>query len=513
MSETTMEASWPIGQSYLERLPTEIVEKICKALEPQPTEKYLQRTHTEIPFDRSQPVEVFYPSDPIDSQSYLESRQALYNLSLVSKARISPVARKQLLRKILINDPECLLDLAKCLALYPETRPHVKWLGIDSQFVSRCQFLAEGEGLNACMCDGESCGERELYHRIWDTERLGLEEPFMWTFEEVLKVPDMKCFPDMGQLLHLVRLMQYSEGNLWYFMDDRVFEQICNIALKIAIFFSPNLQTLRLTARGTESPSFLFRYAMGLIPVASENLGTYTVEYKQDVAKFLTTLDMDVSSMRHFSTNRTASNIPPCPATLEELTLVDDGPTYLPDDNLPDDVRCRGIEPHQLYTWLKPTKRLRKLRLYSGLDVDGLTMTLRMGPGISPYSLNHNINTILLTHRETLQHFEWYQMMVPLKTDEAAWIKMFGQGQKLSCLPHLKELRYLKLSDMFVYTRQQYRDRYPRARAAVYPAVRDLRNYRAVLAHNLSELGAPPKARSVYVGGHLPTDRYMRIDL
>lgn len=105
-------------------------------------------------------------------------------------------------------------------------------------------------------------------------------------------------------------------------------------------------------------------------------------------------------------------------------------------------------------------------------------------------------------------------MMASRKTDDAAWVKMFGQDHKLSCLPQLKDLRYLKLSDMFVYTRQQYVDRYPRAaRDGVYPAVRDLRGYRAVLTHNLTELGAPPKVRSVYVGGHLPTDRYMRIDL
>ncbi|KAK3500325.1 uncharacterized protein B0T23DRAFT_372018 [Neurospora hispaniola] len=105
-------------------------------------------------------------------------------------------------------------------------------------------------------------------------------------------------------------------------------------------------------------------------------------------------------------------------------------------------------------------------------------------------------------------------MMASRKTDDAAWVKMFGQDQKLSCLPQLKDLRYLKLSDMFVYTRQQHVDRYPRAaRDGVYPAVRDLHGYRAVLPHNLTELGAPPKLRPVYVGGHLPTDRYMRIDL
>ncbi|KAH7633980.1 hypothetical protein B0T09DRAFT_396324 [Sordaria sp. MPI-SDFR-AT-0083] len=533
MSDPAMDAPWPAGQSYLEKLPTEIIEIICDTLGPERTRNYLMKTsssrHPRYP---NKPAEACYPSDPIDSQSYLKSRRALYNLARVSK-RLSPVARKYLLRKVSVTDPQCLFKLAKSLALYPDTRPHVKWLGIDAQFISGCHFQEEDGGdadpdgdmpmrhpKLECLCDGEYCGVRPLYHRHWDTCRLSLEMDFMWNFEKVLKVPEMKGFPDMGHLLQLVRQMQYTEVNLDYFLDDRTFEQMCNIGLKVAIFLSPNLQALRLTADYSHSHSFLFRYSMGIVPAPTESFGPFAMEYHPDVAKFLTTLNMGASSFRHFSTAPTLTFIPTCPATLEELTLIDDGPIYVNDDQ----ERCRGIEPHQLLTWLKPAKRLRKLRLYSGLDVEGLTMVLRWGLEASPYNLTHlhNINTILLAHRKTLLHFEWCQMSNPWKTDEQAWIKMFGPDQKLSCLAELKELTYLKLSDMFVYTRQQYLDR--RASLAAMDAVTKKsillkadREYNdlVVLRRNLLyELSAPPKLKRVIVVGNLPRHgrRYIEVN-
>ncbi|KAK1778965.1 hypothetical protein QBC45DRAFT_149155 [Copromyces sp. CBS 386.78] len=507
MSETTTQAPWPIGQSYLERLPEEIMAMILKAFDPKPPKKYLKKTQTTISHDPTRPAEVDYLTGPVDTLPYLHSRRTLRSLSLVSKQIISPIARMKLLEMISITSARGLLRLAKCLALYPQLRPHVKWLGIDSRFLTSCALPEEG--FNACRCDGDECGDRPQYHRLWATETLELERAVTDNFIPILKSPDMQSFPDLGHMVHLVRLMRYTDRNLSYIMDDRVFEQVCNISLNTAIFFSPNLRTLRLTASGIDSTSFVFRYAMGIVPATSQNLGPHTIQYNQDVAKFLTVLDMDTSSMRHYSHDPVAHNLPCCPETLEELTLVDDGPIQVSGIQ-----RCRGVEPHHLYIWLQPTKRLRKLRLFSGLDVDGLTEALFLGGGFGLSSQSHNINTILLAHRETLQHFEWCQMMIPYRTDGAAWIKMFGQTQRLSCLSQLSELRYLKLSDMFVYTRQQYLNRYPHAMSlGVYPPVRDLHTYRAVVTHNLGQMGTPPRLRSVYVGGHSPTDRYMRIDV
>lgn len=135
---------------------------------------------------------------------------------------------------------------------------------------------------------------------------------------------------------------------------------------------------------------------------------------------------------------------------------------------------------------------------------------------------------------------------------------MFGeQEQRFTCLSHLKELVYLKLSDTFLYTRQQLISRgtlggagpvavrppqqppppvaqlllplsgipapipgIPTQRhtlhnaAAINPRRLMEMNIRSVLAHNLSELGTPPKLRSVdVVVGNLPTDRCLTIEL
>lgn len=542
MSGPAPGAPRPAGQSYLERTPTEILHMICEAFGPTGTTNYLQQTYISSYHDPTRPIEIYYPTDPFNSQSYLDSRRALYNLSLVSK-RIYSVAREHLLKKILVTDPDNLIILAKCLALYPTSRPHVKWLGIDGQLVSRCGFQEDDsdsdfllEPFNSCECEGDDCGNRPLYHRHWDTYRLNLESFFMGNFELVLKLPGMKGFPDMGHLVQLVRQMQYTERNIHYLNDDKTFEQMCNIALKVVIFFCPRLKTLRLTAAGSHSHSFLFRYPMGIVPSPSEGFGSYTLKHNPDVARFLTTLDIDACSFRHFSSNPRDSNIPCCPETLEDLTLVDDGPIRL-DDKYEHD-RCRGIEPHQLSIWLKPAKGLRKFRLYSGLDVDGLTMKMRQGPvGRFTYASGSNINTILLDHRETLQHFEWCQMSDPWKTDEQAWVKMFGPTQRLSALPQLTELTYLKLSDMFVFTRQEYLDY--RHRIHQTPPAPDPdagivtiadnttagnstlldphleSTVLAVLKHNLTlELGVPAQLKKVTVVGNLPEQdpRYIEVN-
>lgn len=157
-------------------------------------------------------------------------------------------------------------------------------------------------------------------------------------------------------------------------------------------------------------------------------------------------LNIDLSSLRvcygQVLHNSRASR---CLESIEELTVVDNGQVALgPGEG----ARCRGIEPDFLQIWLESAKRLKKLRLYTGFDLEGIA-------GREGDHLGHNINTILPRHWETLRHFEWCQMVNPRTATETEWRKMFGGEQRLSCLPQLRELEYLKLLHMFVYTREE----------------------------------------------------------
>ncbi|KAK3352039.1 hypothetical protein B0H65DRAFT_569657 [Neurospora tetraspora] len=521
MPDTIRTTPWPIGRSYIDRLPVELLENVFESFRAKPAANYLVRDGHPEEFDRYN-----YGTSPVDTVSYLQARRALHAQCLVSK-KISEVTHRMLFDEIWITDFYTLVGLVKSLASYPHNRQRIKWLGIDEVFFDNCSE-------QNCNCGGNGCFERNRYHINWVTAA-GTPEPMCWeAFNEALKDPEIHTFPDVRQILEMQQELEVRWTDGWHWMSDAAFERVCNLALKLIIFFSPRLRSLRLTATlGTATSPYIFRYALGLIPLPTTNLGAFSILHGNNCAEFLTVLNIDLSSLRvcygphHDLRDGRASR---CLESIEDLTLVDDSEVSLGPE---DEHECRGIEPDFLQVWLEPAKRLRKFRLYTSFDLEGLARWA--------HHLGHNINTILLCHRETLQHFEWCQMVNPRTTNETAWKKMFGEEQKLSCLPQLKELEYLKLSHVFVYTRQQYINRGilgvpvrppqppvmplllgipapiptqtpPVPESIIDPSLVEI-NIRSVLTHNLSELGAPPKLTSVDVVGNLPTDRCITIEL
>lgn len=158
--------------------------------------KPIQQANYMVRASPQQPEFYKYETSPLDIVLYLERRQALSALFLVS-SRLRRVAHSILFHKIWITDSDNLFGLVTSLALYPNNRPHVKRLGITKVFFDNCRE-------QSCQCAGQfiGCSERSRHHVDWKTDKTQ-EETCLDIFNAVLKLPMIRTFPDLRQLLEM----------------------------------------------------------------------------------------------------------------------------------------------------------------------------------------------------------------------------------------------------------------------------------------------------------------------
>ena len=71
---------------------------------------------------------------------WLCCQKSLYSLSLVSKSMATP-AQRALFSKIVLDKPLTLVNLAKSILLYPETRGYIRHIGVDYyQYMRGCEY-------------------------------------------------------------------------------------------------------------------------------------------------------------------------------------------------------------------------------------------------------------------------------------------------------------------------------------------------------------------------------------